>query len=50
MQDQTNANEIMNRDQETDTQEILRVQKAIHEIIRESDIIRAQIMRSQNIT
>ena len=40
----------MNRNQKNNIKTVLKIQRIIHEIIRKSDIIRTQIMRSQNIT
>ena len=36
----------MNEDQEKNTAAILKIQETIHEIIKESDTIRIQIMKS----
>ena len=49
LQMQTNSNRIMNRDQKNNIKTVLKIQEIIHEIIRKSDIIRIQIMKSQNI-
>ena len=50
MQDQTNSNRIMNKNQETNTATILKIWKVIYEIVRKSDTIRIQVMKSWNIT
>ena len=40
MQNQTNSDKIMNKDQKANITAILKIQKIIHEIIRKSSIIK----------
>ena len=49
MQNQTNSNKIMNKNQKTNITTILKIWEIIHKIIRKSSIIKTQIMKSWNI-
>ena len=46
MQNQTNSNKIMNKNQKNNIKTILKIWEIIYKIIRKSDTIRTQIMKS----